>query len=248
MSSTAITIQARMRSTRLPGKVLAEAVGKPMLELMIERLRRVRLADYIVVATTIHPTDDPIVALAERLGVGHYRGSEEDVLSRVLEAARTHKIDVIVETTGDCPLIDPDVIDQTIQLYRDANVDYTSNILERTYPIGMDVQVFSADALADVARRTNDPSDHEHVSTYIYHHPEIYRLRGLTAPPPFAHPDWRLTLDTPDDLALIREVFRTLYPKNPTFSLADIAALFEQRPELPSMNAHIQHRWVHPRA
>lgn len=237
-----------MRSTRLPGKVLADAVGKPMLELMIERLKRVKSAENIVVATTTHPADDPIVGLAERLGVGHYRGSENDVLARVLEAARAHRIDVIVETTGDCPLIDPAIIEDVIRAYRETGVDYASNILERTFPIGMDAQVFSTEVLADVARRTSDPVDREHVSVYIYHHPELYRLLNLPAPPALTRPEWRLTLDTAEDLALIREVFAELYPKNPEFSLGDIFALFQRRPELPAINSHVRHRWVRRRA
>ncbi len=149
------TIEARMTSTRLPGKVLKEAVGKPMLDLMVERLKRAPSLSGIVIATTTDPSDDPIVELAGRLGVGCHRGSEMDITERLLGAAKAHAIDVIVETTGDCPLIDADVVDRCIRTYLENGVDYVSNILERTYPIGMDTQVFSTATLADVDRRTH---------------------------------------------------------------------------------------------
>jgi spore coat polysaccharide biosynthesis protein SpsF len=234
-----------MGSSRLPGKVLKKAVGKPMLALMIERLKRVPNVDKIILATTNKPADDPIVKLAESVGVDFYRGSEDDVLSRVLEAAQHHGIDLIVETTGDCPLIDPETIHRVIETYDQSNVDYCSNVIERSYPIGMDTQVFATDILADVAMRTNDPEDHEHVSLYIYHHPEIYRLKNVVAPPELTAPEWRLTLDEPDDYTLIKTVFETLYPENPAFSLPDMFALLKDRPELLKINSHVQHRWIH---
>lgn len=244
MPRTVATIEARMTSTRLPGKVLKEAVGKPMLELMIERLRCVPSLDGIVVATTTNKTDAPVAALAERLGVGLWRGSENDVLRRVLDAATHHGIDVIVETTGDCPLIDPAVVEDCIRVYRAAKVDYLSNVLERTYPIGMDTQVFATSVLADVARRTQDPADHEHVSLYIYRHPEVYSLRNVPAPPALARPELALTLDTPEDYALIKAVFEELYPNNPAFTLADVLALLDRRPGIAAMNAHVRRKKV----
>ena len=244
MPRTVATIEARMTSTRLPGKVLKEAVGKPMLELMIERLKRVPSLDGIVVATTVNAADDPVAALAEKLGVGLWRGSENDVLSRVLDAAIHHRIDVIVETTGDCPLIDPAAVEDCIRAYRAAKVDYVSNVLERSYPIGLDTQVFATSILADVARRTNDPADREHVSLYIYRHPETYSLRNVPAPAALARPDLALTLDTPEDYALIEAVFAALYPKNPAFTLADVLALLDRRPEIAQINAHVRRKKV----
>lgn len=242
MPRTVATIEARMTSTRLPGKVLKEAVGKPMLELMIERLRRVPSLDGIVVATTTNATDDPVEALARRLGVGVWRGSEDDVLQRVLDAARHHRIDVIVETTGDCPLIDPALVEDCIRTYRSAKVDYVSNVLERSYPVGMDTQVFATAILADVARRTDDLNDHEHVSLYIYRHPEIYSLRNVPAPPGLKRPDLALTLDTPEDYRMISSVFEALYPQNPAFSLADVLELLDRHPEIAAMNSHVRRK------
>ncbi len=240
------TIEARMTSTRLPGKVLTPCLGKPMLELMVERVRRVPSLDGIIIATTTNRTDDPVAALADRLGVGCWRGSEEDVLTRVLEAAQAFDVDVIVELTGDCPLMDPEIVERVIQEYRRAGVDYVSNVLTRGYPIGMDTEVFATAVLADVARRSDDPVDHEHVSVYIYQHPEIYTLGNVAAPPQCERPRLRLTLDTPEDLQVIRSVFEALYPANPEFSLADVLEFLDRKPEIAAINAHVQHRYVRP--
>ncbi len=240
----AATIEARMTSSRLPGKVLMEAAGKPMLQHMVERLKRVPSLDRIVVATTVNTSDDPIAELAISLEIGCFRGSEEDVLSRILGAARAHKIDIIVETTGDCPLIDPALVEACIQGYLKAGVDYVSNVLERTYPIGMDTQVFATEILADVAGRTDDLEEHEHVSLYIYRHPELYQILNLPGPPELARPDLGLTLDTAEDFKLLSAIFETLYPKNPTFDLADILRLIDGNPELAQVNAHVRRKHV----
>jgi spore coat polysaccharide biosynthesis protein SpsF len=238
------TIEARMASTRLPGKVLLPAQGRPMLELMIERLRRVPELDAIVVATTENKSDDAVEKLAARLGVGCWRGSEDDVLSRVLDAARAFDADVIVETTGDCPLIDPGVVSEAIAAYLRSDVDYVSNVLVRSYPIGMDTQVFSTQILADAAGRTIDASDREHVSLYIYRHPERYRLLNVAAPPSLASPDLRLTLDTPEDLQVIRAVFAAFAAQGSDFSLAQIMGFLASNPAVARINAEVKHRYV----
>lgn len=238
------TIEARMRSSRLPGKVLKEVCGKPMLELLIERLQRAGHVHDVMVATTVHPADDEIEALARRLGVGCFRGSEEDVLARVLGAAEAYGIDVIVETTGDCPLIDPAVVERTIQAYRASGADYVSNVLRRTYPIGMDTQVFAGEVLADVARRTDDPFDHEHVSVFIYRHPELYRLLNVAAPEQQTDPELRLTLDTAEDLMLLRKLADAALSRNIAAGLDDILAALRDRPALRALNAHVVHRHV----
>jgi spore coat polysaccharide biosynthesis protein SpsF len=244
MSRTVATIEARMTSSRLPGKVLMEITGRPALALMVERLRRVPALDGIVVATTDNVTDDPIAALAARLGIGCFRGSEEDVLARVLGAAEAHGIDVIVETTGDCPLIDPAIVERTIGAYRASGVDYTSNVLRRTYPIGMDTQVFARSVLADVAGRTDDPFDHEHVSVFIYRHPERYSLLNVAAPARQTDPALRLTLDTADDLALLRSLADDALAGDAGAGLDSILAALARRPDLRSLNSHVVHRHV----
>ena len=238
------TIEARMTSSRLPGKVLMPCQGQPMLALMIERLRRVPSLDGIVIATTINASDDPIEALADRLGVGCWRGSEDDVMARVLDAATAFKADVIVETTGDCPLIDPDIVETCIRRYLELGVDYLSNVLERGFPIGMDTQVFATAVLRDAAGRTSDPTDHEHVSLFIYRHPELYTLANVAAPPHHFDPELRLTLDTRQDFELIDRIFGALYADNPGFGLDAILAAIKANPQWRTLNAQVEHRYV----
>jgi spore coat polysaccharide biosynthesis protein SpsF len=239
------TIEARMTSSRLPGKVLLPAAGKPLLEHMIERLRRTRHIDAIVIATTEDPSSDPLQALADRLGVGCFRGSEDDVLGRVLGAAQAFAADLIVETTGDCPLIDPETVDLVIERFAEGGADYCSNTLERTYPRGMDVQAFPAAVLAEVAGLTNDRSDREHVSLYIYEHPERYRLRSVVSERPETG-EWRLTVDTPEDYELIRTVFDALYRADEAFGLKAILELLDTRPELRELNRHVEQTPARP--
>jgi spore coat polysaccharide biosynthesis protein SpsF len=239
---TAITIEARMRSTRLPGKVLLPLLGRPLLERMIERLRRVRGADVIVVATTTHPADDPIVALADAIGVDSYRGSEIDVLGRVLDAARSVDAELIVETTADCPLIDPGVLDQLIETFLANQVDYCANVLRPTYPRGLDAQVFPTRVLAEVATLTADPADREHVSLYIYEHPDRYRLLNVVSGLSDDVAELRLTVDTPEDFELVTRVYEALYPSKPDFGLADLVALFTAQPDLRAINQHVRQK------
>jgi len=243
MNKAAI-IQARMSSTRLPDKVMKPILGKPMLELLIERLRRARHLDQIVVATTNNASDQVVEDLTRRLGVGCFRGSEEDVLDRVLRAAHKYDVDLIVEITGDCPLIDPQVVDQLVEMYLAEKVDYVSNVLKRTYPRGLDTQVFSTAVLDQVAQLTQDPVDHEHVSLYIYKHPERFKLRNIESGLAEKYWDWRLTVDTPEDFALISKIYETLYLQNAAFALRDVLNLLDRQPELLAMNQHVQQKRV----
>src|SRR5262249_58632314 len=188
--------------------------------------------DGIVVATTDTPADDAIEELARRLGVGCFRGSEDDVLDRVLRAAQSAAADAIVEITGDCPLVDPQVVDRLVDVYLANDYDYVANVLKRTYPDGLDTQVFATSLLAEVARLTQDPADREHVSLYIYEHPERYRLHNVESDLPPKYWKLRLTLDTPEDFALIAAIYGELYPKNPAFTLSDVLRLLDRRPDL----------------
>ncbi len=234
---TVATIEARMRSTRLPGKVLKEICGKPMLELMIERVKRCKGLDDLVVATAVHPSCDGIEALARRLDVACCRGSEEDVLDRVLKAAASVDADVIVELTGDCPLIDPEVIDTIVTAYFESGADYCANVLHRTYPAGMDAQVFSYPVLERVSALTQNPSDREHVSLYIYTHPEVFSLHNVESGLSPRLAEWRLVVDTTEDFELISRVFQALYPVKPAFNLMDIVELLESNPDWLTLNS-----------
>jgi len=238
------TIEARMTSSRLPGKILRPILGRPTLELLIERLSRSKYIDTIVVATTANSTDDIVEELTKKLAVGCYRGSEEDVLDRVIKAAQAYAADVIVEITGDCPLIDPTVIDQLIEIYLGGQYDYVSNTLRQTYPNGLDTQVFSLKTLKEVEELTQDPVDHEHVSLYIYEHPERYTLFNLDSNLPEKYRGIRLTVDTIEDFEVIRSIYEELYPANPSFSLDDVIGLLERRPELMEINRDIRQKQV----
>jgi len=233
-----------MNSSRLPGKVLASICGKPALELMIERLKTVEHINNIIIATTNNKIDDPIARLANKLQVHCFRGSEENVLSRVLGAARAYPTDIIVQTTGDCPLIDPKVISKVIETYFSEKVDYCSNVIERTYPIGMDVQVFSKSILEHVEQQTCDPEDLEHVSCYIYKNPQIYSLMNVAAEQSLFSPKLRLTLDTQEDLKLIIKIYEALYLDQQIFLLDSILEFLKKNKKLKSINKHIKHKWV----
>ncbi len=237
-------IEARMTSSRLPGKILRPILGRPTLELLVERLSRSEYIDTIVVATTVNVTDDVVEVLAKKLAVGCFRGSEDDVLDRVLKSAQAYNADLIVEITGDCPLIDPSVIDQLIMIYLNGRYDYVSNTLRETFPNGLDAQVFSRKTLEDVAALTQDPVDHEHVSLYIYEHPEMFALFNLESNLPEKYWGLRLTVDTIEDFEVIRSIYEELYPKNPSFSLVDVIELFQRRPELMEINRGIRQKRV----
>ncbi|HTL46685.1 MAG TPA: glycosyltransferase family protein [Verrucomicrobiae bacterium] len=238
------TIEARMASSRLPGKILKDVLGKPMLERMIERVRRSKLVNQVVVATTVDPSDQATEDACKAMGVACFRGSSDDVLLRVLEAAKAHKADLIVELTGDCPVIDHGLIDQVIRFYLDNDFDYASNVLHRDFPRGTEVQVFSVKVLDEVNRITQDPADHEHVSLYIYEHPEKFKLGTLSAPPELKRPDLRLTVDLPQDLELVRAVYGRLHPQKPDFDIHDVVRLLSREPELGRLNATIQQKPV----
>lgn len=237
---TVAIVEARMRSTRLPGKVIRPILGRPMLELLIERLKRARRLDHIVVATTTNPADDVLESLIHRLGVGCFRGSEEDVLDRVLRAAHAAEATVIVEITADCPLVDPAVVDRMVEIYQTNTYDFLSNRLRPTYPDGLGVRVFSTKVLEEVARVTQDPVDREHVSIYIWEHPERFTVHNVESSLPEKYWDLRLTVDTPEDFKLITVLFEELYPKNPAFGLCHVLNVMDQRPELREINQQIQ--------
>ncbi len=232
-------IEARMRSTRLPGKVLRTIQGKPMLELMVERVRRAKTIEGVVIATTDQSADDPIVELSEKLSIGVFRGSEDDVLGRVLGAAHAYDADLIVETTGDSPLQDPAIIDIAVSDFLLGGADFVSNIFPYSSPRGTDVRVFTKDSLDEINRISKDPADHEHVSLHYWEHPEKYRLRNVTIPLPKEAASLRLTVDTPEDFRLVELVYAELYPKNPEFTIGDVAELFQRRPELAGINSQI---------
>ena len=239
------TIEARMTSTRLPGKVMLPFVGKPDLEIMIERLKRALLVDEIVVATTTNPKDDEIVKLCRRLHAAYYRGSEDDVLKRLVEAGKSVHAGVIVETTSDCPVIDWRHIDYLINLFFSGQYDYVSNIIERSFPRGFDTQVFPLKVLEKVERVAKDYAYREHPTFYIYTHPEEFRLKNWKARGEMFWPDLRVTLDTKEDYLVLSEIFDHFYPVNPDFSAEDIVDFLRCHPEIVRINSDVKQKNLH---
>ncbi len=235
-------VQARMTSERLPGKVLMTVLEKPLLEYQIERLKRVKLINELVIATTENKTDDPIVGLCSRLSISFFRGSEHDVLSRYYDAAVQYGADVVTRITSDCPLIDPAVIDQSIQFFLDHRhqLDYVSNVGPGYYPRGMDCEVFSFRALKEAFQEATEAYDREHVTPFIAHRPQRFKSGGVPHPIDLSHHRW--TVDTPDDFELIRRILTSLYPSKPEFTLADIIQLLEQHPDWQNVNAHVKQK------
>jgi len=231
------SIEARMTSSRLPGKVLMQAInGMSMLEFMIQRVKKSQLIDQIIVATTINSTDDPIFNMCQKLSINCYRGSEDDVLLRVLNAHKSVNSQIIVELTGDCPLIDPEIIDEVIDIYLNNNFDYVSNSHIRSFPDGVDVQVFSVDILKEISIKTKEPYDRENVSSYIYRSSE-YSLKAIIANKELFWPELRITLDDKGDYYLIKKLIEYFYPnKKFEFSLKDIVNYLKENKQLLELN------------
>lgn len=230
------TIEARMTSSRLPGKVLLPVFGQPMLQHLLNRLRAVPSIDDIVLATTINADDDVLVEFAARAGLAVYRGSEQDVMARVIGAAEAAGADVVVEITGDCPIIDPDIVEQTIRMFLHHDADYVSNAHIRSYPDGMDTQVFRLVTLKRSASMTIDPLDHEHVTLHIRNHPELFTKVHLVAPPSLCWPELGLTLDEEADYILLSRIIETLGPADPLFGCDEVIRLLEKNPEWIEIN------------
>lgn len=224
-----------------------EAGGKPMLEILIERIRRVPQLHDIVLATTTNTSDDAIARLAERLNVACFRGAEKDVLSRVLGAARSVEADVVVEITGDCPLVDPEISAQVIDLYLNNDCDYASNLDPETFPVGFDTQVFSTELLAIADREGTAPEDREHVSWYIRKNPKRFRKLNFPAPPELSWPELGVTLDELKDYELIKTIYEELSIENPGFSCLDVVRHLRRNPRLVEINAEVSRKHAEDR-
>lgn len=236
------TIEARMSSTRLPGKVLLPIAGKSMLSHIVERIRRSQYIDEIVIATTIDAPDSAIVDLAEKLDCKVYRGSVDNIVIRLLGASEMINADVIVQTTGDNPLIDSAIIDRTLELYFTKDCDYACNNLVDTFPRGLDVRVFSKTTLQKVKDLTHDPIDLLHGSYYIYRNPQIFRLVDWQATKDCFWPELRLTVDEPEDYKLVQEIYDQLYYRKENFTTVDVIRLLKDRKDLISLNTDVRQK------
>ncbi|MEI2428174.1 glycosyltransferase family protein [Priestia megaterium] len=237
-------IQARMGSTRLPGKIMKEVLGKTLLEYQIERIKRSKLIDKIVVATTTKESDDNIVSLCNKLSIAYFRGSEEDVLARYYHAATEHKADIVVRLTSDCPLIDANEIDKVIRKFIESKgtYDYVSNTLVRTYPRGFDTEAFSYEVLKLAHKEAKDHAYREHVTAYIYNNVTTFTVVGVENRTNDSQ--YRLTVDTEEDFLLVKKIIESLYPVNKEFNLQDIVALLKDNPTWNDINHHIKQKKV----
>ena len=235
-------IQARVSSIRLPEKILKELPyrsGITVLEQVIRRLSKSQKLDEIIIATTTEERDDLIIEIAKKQRVKWFRGSNKDVLSRYYLAARKNDIDLVVRITSDCPCIDAKIMDLVISKHMEVMADYTSNCLVRTYPHGLDVEVFNFNALEKAYKKAKKDYEREHVTPYIYRNPQIFKIQEIKAPEELYAPDIRVTLDTEEDYALLCAVFDYLYPENEYFNAYDVVNLFREKPWLKLINKKI---------
>ncbi|AOQ23412.1 3-deoxy-manno-octulosonate cytidylyltransferase [Moorella thermoacetica] len=244
MAKVIAIIQARMGSERLPGKVLRDLVGKPMLAHMLERVKFARTINAIIVATSRLEQDDAVADLAQNCGVMVYRGDEEDVLSRYVEAATQVKAEVVVRLTGDCPLIDPGTIDKVVLEFLKGGCDYVATHIEGSYPRGLDVEVFSYRTLLQVnelAPAGKNPA-REHVTWLIGRRPDLFRRRLVEAEAGLNRPHYRLCVDTIDDFRLIEKIYKEFYRPGEIVNIEAVLRFLDEHPEIARLNAHVKQK------
>jgi spore coat polysaccharide biosynthesis protein SpsF len=235
-----IIIQARMGSTRLPGKVMLRLQGQSVLSHVIQRARAVSNAALVCVATSDLSVDDVIVAEALKCGAVASRGSEADVLSRYYDAAIQAHADHIVRITSDCPLLDPQVVDEIIEAHLQSGADYTSNTHKRTYPRGLDIEVFTMQVLKEANELAGEPAQREHVTPYIYQHPEHFHIEHILYEKDYS--TYRWTLDTEEDWSVIHAIYDGLYPINPLFGWRDALQYVEAHSEISTWNQDVEQK------
>jgi len=235
-------IQARMGSTRLPGKVLKDLEGETVLARVVTRLQRTRLIDEVLVATTDLAPDDAIVAECRKCSVAVSRGDQDDVLDRYFRAAQLAKADVVVRVTSDCPLIDPEVTDKTVAAFLESKPDYASNVMVRSYPRGLDTEVMTARALGRAWQEARKRYEREHVTPYIFEHPAEFKLLSVTGEED--HSSHRWTVDTPEDLEFVQAVYARL-KDNAIFGWCDVLDVLKREPALMELNRCIEQKAFH---
>lgn len=236
------TIEGRMTSSRLPGKIMMPLAGRPVMEHMIERHKRSKLTDEVVVATTTNATDDTVVALCEKMGCAYFRGSEEDCLGRIVGAGEKHKADILVQGFADSPLFDWRHVDNCVKLLSENDADCASNEFTHTFPIGLGARAYKFSTLKDAEENDREPSYREHAGYSIRIHPKQFKHAGWEAEGDMRWPELRLTLDTPEDYEVLSAVYDELYPKNPDFSAEDVVAFLKTRPDIVAINSEIKQK------
>ncbi|WP_413173372.1 cytidylyltransferase domain-containing protein [Anabaena azotica] len=231
-------LQARVSSSRLPGKVLKPILGLPMIIRQIERLQKAKLIDHLILATSDHITDNPLVELCQQINIEIFRGNLDDVLDRFYQSAKPKQPEHIVRLTGDCPLTDPYLIDKVIKFHLAGYFDYTSNAIEPTYPDGLDVEICRFPCLQLAWKQAYLPSQREHVTSFIHQQPEQFKLGSYKNNIDISELRW--TVDEPLDFELVNQIYEYLYPTNPNFTTQDILDLYGKYPELKSYNTCYQ--------
>ncbi len=239
LKATAI-IQARIGSTRLPNKIFLPLSGKSILWHVYQRVKKSKLIDNVIIATTDLPEDDLVEMFCIENKINYFRGSSDDVLSRYYFTAKSFQSDIIVRITSDCPLIDSNVIDEIIKLFIGENADYASNVLERTFPRGYDTEVFSFSVLEKTFFEAKEKFEREHVTPFIYNHPEIFKLVSYKINKDYS--SLRLTIDTQEDYNLIKIIYDSLFDSNNFFNLNDVINFLNNNPELIKINQHIEQK------
>lgn len=229
-----VILQARYSSTRLPGKVLKPILDKPMLVHQIERIQRCNKIDKIIVATSTEPSDDAIHALCQQSNIACSRGSLDDVLDRFYQTNQQENADQIIRLTGDCPLIDPVIIDEVVSAHITSKSDYTNNCSLPYLPDGLDVEVFTKASLAKSWHEAKKPSEREHVTQYIRNNTAIFTINNITQAVDYSHLRW--TVDEPEDFEFICKIFESLYPSQPHFNYHDVLTLLKAQPQLSLIN------------
>lgn len=235
-------VQARMGSSRLPGKVLMDLAGETVLARVVRRSSRAALVDQVVVATSLSLMDDRVISECARLGVEHFRGSEANVLNRYYRCAQAFAATTVVRITADCPFVDPALVDLTICAFQQNPCDYASNALVPGYPRGLDVEVFTMSALTRAWQEARKPYEREHVTPYFYEHPELFRLVSVN--PDRDHSGLRWTLDTVEDLELLRAIYARLGDRD-DFCWEDALQIVLREPLLAAMNSHVIQKAAH---
>lgn len=238
---TIAIVQARIGSTRLPGKILKKIGDKIVLDYVLERLKLCKYLDEIVLATTTSEKDDILEAYAKNKGIRYFRGSEEDVLSRYYLAAKHYNADIIVRITSDCPLIDPEIVDAVVKKHIENKADYTANVVTRTFPRGLDTEVFNFSILEDTYKNAIAKDQREHVTTYMLMNVnKKYKICSIEAKGKLRRPDIRITLDTEEDFELLKRIL--LHFKNFNFKSEDVITFLDQNPNLLEINRHIKQK------
>jgi spore coat polysaccharide biosynthesis protein SpsF (cytidylyltransferase family) len=239
-------IQARLTSTRLPKKIMLDICGKPLLWHVVERVKQAKLIDGIVIAIPDSSSNDKLESFVKQFDWDIFRGSEKDVLSRYYNAATQFKADMIVRITSDCPLVDPKIIDETIKQHIHDSNDYTAVGVEGGFTRGLDVEVFNLKSLGIAYSKATDKSEREHVTLFIYQNPELFKIKFIEASGILRRPDIRLTVDTEEDLLLIRKIYSALNDNCEIhFTTENVLAIIDRDPSLQSINKHIVQKDVH---